>query len=76
MGNTGLPGGRTSSGFGIRIRDPTGPAENRGCAESLLTGQIAGNGTGTIRKVAGEFWDFLGWKESNKYREGGYVPPA
>ena len=27
---------------------PAGPAENRGCAESLLTGQIAGNGTGKL----------------------------
>jgi hypothetical protein len=35
-------------GLEFASASPTGPAENRGCAESLLTGQIAGNGTGKL----------------------------
>src|SRR5437899_8022291 len=44
------PGAYFKPGLEFASAIPTAPAENRGYAESLLTAQIAGNGTGTLRR--------------------------
>jgi hypothetical protein len=41
-----------------------------------LTGQLQETAQELFGRSVANLWTSQRWKESNKYREGGYVPPA